>query len=173
MVFNCPSCGAAIPFAPASAGKAGACPSCRAPVRAPAAAPKDDAGTPPTAVAETVISPPDAVRSPAASVRQASGRSPAGDLSSGILLEVEKARSDPAKRFGPFVLLAELGKGGMGVVYRAWNDRLRRVVALKTILSGGEIGEEAILRFHREAEAAARVRHPNVVSVHEAGEVGG
>jgi tetratricopeptide (TPR) repeat protein len=75
--------------------------------------------------------------------------------------------------FGSFVLLGELGRGGMGAVYRAWHQRLRRVVALKTLLPGAEVGEGAIKRFHREGEAVARLRHPNIVAVHEVGEVDG
>ena len=55
-----------------------------------------------------------------------------------VAIEVQRARADPSRAFGPFLLLSELGKGGMGVVHRAWSDRLRRVVALKTI-----IGEDA------------------------------
>ncbi|MBI3723722.1 tetratricopeptide repeat protein, partial [bacterium] len=89
-----------------------------------------------------------------------------------MALEVEQARADPARAFGPFLLLSELGKGGMGVVYRAWNDRLRRVVALKTVIKE-DADEESALRFQREAEAVARLRHPAIVSVYEAGEISG
>ncbi|MBI3725743.1 protein kinase, partial [bacterium] len=88
-------------------------------------------------------------------------------------LEVARARKDPARAFGPFVLLEELGRGAMGVVHRAFDERLRRVVALKTILPGAGAPEDAVKRFRREAEAVARLRHPNIVSVHEAGEVSG
>ncbi|MBI3724645.1 protein kinase [bacterium] len=87
--------------------------------------------------------------------------------------EVKAARADPKKRFGRFLLLSELGRGGMGIVYRAWDDRLKRVMALKTILPGDEAGKAAIKRFYREAEAVARLRHPGIVAVHEVGELEG
>ncbi|MBI3722962.1 serine/threonine protein kinase [bacterium] len=87
--------------------------------------------------------------------------------------ELTRAAGDPRRTFGRFLLLAELGHGGMGIVHRAWDTRLRRVVALKMILEAGLRGKAAIQRIQREAEAVARLRHPNIVSVHELGEVGG
>ncbi|MBI3726161.1 protein kinase, partial [bacterium] len=105
--------------------------------------------------------------------RGPSGRLPQETGDPDLASEIARARADPARAFGPFLLLSELGKGGMGVVYRAWNDRLRRVVALKTILPGGTVDAEAIKRFQREAEAVARLRHPNIVGIHEAGEISG
>ncbi|MBI3725469.1 protein kinase [bacterium] len=86
--------------------------------------------------------------------------------------EVRDARSDPRRAFGRFILLSELGKGGMGVVYRAWDERLRRVVALKMVLERAA-DATGIERFQREAEVVARLRHPGIVSVHEVGEVQG
>src|SRR5258708_2743551 len=80
---------------------------------------------------------------------------------------VESARGDPRRRFGHYLILDELGKGGMGVVYRAWDERVRRPVALKIPLADAAISVE---RFDREAEAVGRLRHPNIVSVHEVGE---
>ena len=88
------------------------------------------------------------------------------------LPEVEQARLDPRRRFGQFVILGELGKGGMGVVYKAWDDRLRRTVALKLLLAG-DANEEAKGRFQREAQAVARLRHPAIVAIHDVGEVQG
>lgn len=74
---------------------------------------------------------------------------------------------------GDCELYAELGRGGMGVVYRARQRTLRRPVAVK-ILRGGELaGEEAKARFRAEAENAARLKHPGIVAIHEIGETQG
>jgi WD40 repeat protein/Flp pilus assembly protein TadD len=72
-----------------------------------------------------------------------------------------------------FEVLAELGRGGMGVVYQARQTKLNRLVALKMILSGACAGEQELARFHGEAKAAARLQHPNIVQVHEVGEHNG
>jgi serine/threonine protein kinase len=66
------------------------------------------------------------------------------------------------------LILGELGKGGMGAVYRAWDEKLRRVVALKRLLGTAE--PDAVQRFLREAEAVARLRHPSIVAVHDVGQ---
>ncbi len=71
--------------------------------------------------------------------------------------------------FGKYLLRGELGKGGMGVVYRAWDPSLAREVALKVLRGGEMASDEEVMRFEREARAAARLRHPNIVSVHEVG----
>jgi tetratricopeptide (TPR) repeat protein len=72
-----------------------------------------------------------------------------------------------------YEVLEELGRGGMGVVYRARHLKLDRVVALKVILSGAQASEEERSRFAAEAQAVARLRHPNVVTLLELGSADG
>jgi serine/threonine-protein kinase len=69
-----------------------------------------------------------------------------------------------------YEILDKLGEGGMGVVYKARHLKLNRIVALKMILSGGHARSAELARFQTEAEAIARLQHPNIVQVHEVGE---
>ncbi len=75
----------------------------------------------------------------------------------------------PPREVANYEIIREAGRGGMGVVYLARHRALRRLVALKMILAGGFASEAERQRFQREAELAARVQHPNIVQVYEAG----
>jgi WD40 repeat protein len=104
---------------------------------------------------------------------QADGDTPAASpsLPSNVPVSRSAPEDEPAlpRQVGEYEVLAEVGRGGMGVVYQARHRGLRRLVALKMMLSGLFASPKERLRFQLEAELAARVQHPNIVQVYEVG----
>ena len=78
--------------------------------------------------------------------------------------------ASPPPVFGAYELMEEIGRGGMGVVYRARQRTLKRIVAIKLLVSGAYSSESLLRRFQIEAESAAGLRHPGIVAIHEFGE---
>src|SRR5262245_36320435 len=75
--------------------------------------------------------------------------------------------------FGTYVVLDKLGRGGMGMVFKAEHRRMKRVVALKVMSPAAMNSPDAVKRFHREVEAAAKLTHPNIVAAYDANEARG
>ena len=74
---------------------------------------------------------------------------------------------------GQYVLLEKLGAGGMGQVYKAYHPGMERMVAIKVILAKGSTDAETVKRFEREIKAAAKLAHPNIITVYDAGNADG
>jgi serine/threonine protein kinase len=87
--------------------------------------------------------------------------------------DVPASCAAPPRRIGEYEVLGEIGRGGMGVVCKAWDPGLRRFVALKMLLPGAAADEGELRRFQTEASAAASLQHPNIVAVHHVATVDG
>jgi serine/threonine protein kinase len=106
-------------------------------------------------------------------VDRSNGPAPGGLVELGAGADAqERSRVDGERRFGRFQVIRSLGHGGFGVVMLAWDPALSRDVALKVPQPEGLVTPEARKRFDREARAAAKLDHPNIVPVYECGTVG-
>lgn len=107
---------------------------------------------------------------------------PQGDRPTGILSSHSQGSPSQSEEksplegevFGKFKILSRLGEGGMGVVYKAFEPHLKRTVALKLLsIPGGGNQEEYTLRFEKEVQVAAKLKHPHIIPIYEVGEVEG
>ncbi|MBI3272305.1 MAG: protein kinase [Planctomycetes bacterium] len=158
----CPACGVAVGTAGVAVGARVSCPACGWDIAAPSdatrLAPADETldGLPPSPAASTPAHAPQP---------SSTARSPGPGAATRAVAA--------SGNFGKYEILRELGRGGMGIVYQARQADLGRVVALKVLRDGGAAGDVQVRRFLKEAEAAARLQHPNLVAVHETGVIEG
>src|SRR4051812_3610877 len=89
----------------------------------------------------------------------------------GVTTDGQATQKAPAKleRLGEYRIVREIGHGGMGIVYEAEQESLGRHVALKVLMAHSLLDPKQLQRFHREARAAAKLHHTNIVPVHGVG----
>jgi eukaryotic-like serine/threonine-protein kinase len=94
-------------------------------------------------------------------------------LADPLAIRTQTSDAHESIRFGKYELRGELGRGGMGVVFRAYHSELDRMVALKMLTGSSFTSPEQRCRFAQEARLASRIRHPHIVSIHDIGDFGG
>jgi serine/threonine protein kinase len=172
IVLSCAGCGKRIKAKGNLAGKEVKCPNCGNKMMIPSALQASEEATLPPASVETassseLASMPDIHDRPTASFRQP----PEGTREWELCQFLAPAQSsEELGRLGPYRVLQVLGSGGMGIVYKAEDIQLKRLVALKAMLPTLGASEDARKRFLREAQAAAAINHDNVVRIYQVGE---
>jgi DNA-directed RNA polymerase subunit RPC12/RpoP/tRNA A-37 threonylcarbamoyl transferase component Bud32 len=165
--YRCGKCAQNLKARPEAAGKAARCPKCKHLQYVPV--PQSDT--------ECYEPTPEPVPGALDSLIEVP---PQGDATETAPISVRMTRSIPAPASGPhqvlvpgYEVLELLGRGGMGVVYKARHIKLNRLVALKMMAPNTKVDARVLERFRREAEAVAQLQHPNIVQIFEVGEFDG
>jgi hypothetical protein len=165
LTVPCSSCGKALKVKNGLAGKKVKCPHCGGVMPVPTSAPAGIGGEAPL------------TRGGSAAISQAPAPAPVARGTTSAEKKADMVRElteilappqapDELGRLGPYRVLEVLGKGGMGVVYKAEDPQLRRLVALKAMLPRLALSNEARQRFLREAQAAAAITHDHIVGIY-------